>query len=70
MTVLVVPFLSCNLHCAYCFAHSYDWNKTNTYDLEAILKAMESLHNQTHGDSFCLHGGECTLINRHTSKPS
>jgi len=64
MTLLVVPYLNCNLHCAYCFAHSYDWNKTSTYDLDAILKSMETLHNETQGDGFCLHGGECTLMNR------
>jgi uncharacterized protein len=25
---------------------------------------MQTLHQQTSGDSFCLHGGECTLIDR------
>jgi uncharacterized protein len=25
---------------------------------------MEVLHRETNGDSFCLHGGECTLIDR------
>ncbi len=64
MTILVVPSLNCNLHCGYCFAHGYDWNTATTYNLEAMLESMETLHNETKGDSFCLHGGECTLINR------
>lgn len=64
MTILVVPSLNCNLKCGYCFAHGYDWNKTTGYSMEAMLKSMDILHNETNGDSFCLHGGECTLIDR------
>jgi uncharacterized protein len=64
MTILVVPSLNCNLRCGYCFAHGYDWNKISTYDMQAILNSMETLHKETNGDSFCLHGGECTLIDR------
>jgi len=64
MTILVVPNLTCNLRCSYCFAHGYDWNKNSTYDLQAILNSMEALHRETSGNSFCMHGGECTLIAR------
>jgi uncharacterized protein len=61
MTVLVVPYLGCNLRCRHCFAHGYEFSKPD-YDLEAILKSMEQMHQKTGGDSFCMHGGECTLI--------
>jgi uncharacterized protein len=29
-----------------------------------MLNSMDVLHRETRGDSFCLHGGECTLIDR------
>ncbi len=63
MTVLVVPYLGCNLRCKHCFAHGYEFSKP-TYDLDAILKSMEEMNKQTGGDFFCMHGGECTLIKR------
>ena len=64
MTILVVPNLTCNLRCGYCFAHGYDWNKTTAYNLEAILNSMEALHKNSNAENFCLHGGECTIIDR------
>ncbi len=64
MTILVVPTLTCNLKCAYCFAHAYEWNKNKEYNTDAILNSMQILHQQTNGDNFCLHGGECTLIDK------
>lgn len=67
MTVIVIPYLGCNLHCAYCFAHGYKWveNPKMDYNLQAILSSMERIHKKTGGDGFCMHGGECTLIPRH-----
>jgi len=34
------------------------------YDLQKILESMEQMHKTTRGNSFCMHGGECTLIPR------
>ncbi len=64
MTILVVPNLTCNLGCSYCFAYGYDWNKTTSYNMEAILNSMDALHKDSNGENFCLHGGECTIIDR------
>jgi uncharacterized protein len=62
MTILIVPTLKCNIKCGYCFADGYSWVEQKGYDLTKILTSMETLHNQYRGDHFCLHGGECTLI--------
>jgi uncharacterized protein len=64
MTILIVPNLNCNLRCGYCFGHGYKWNKNAGYNIEAILSSMQIMHQQTGGDSLCLHGGESTLIDR------
>jgi len=64
MTILVVPNLKCNVKCGYCFAHGYTWSSEDEYDLQAILKSMESEHELHKNDNFCMHGGECTLIRR------
>jgi uncharacterized protein len=65
MTVLIVPELRCNVNCGYCFAEAYKpFQSTNTeYNLEAIFAKMDELFAKRH-EEFCLHGGECTLIDR------
>lgn len=64
MTIIVIPNLSCNIKCKYCFAHGYGWVNEHKieYNLNAILKGMEEMHKITGGDNFCMHGGECTVI--------
>lgn len=64
MTILIVPSLTCNLNCGYCFAEGYKWTEDKPYDLDAMLKTIDELHNQSKSESFCMHGGECTLIDR------
>jgi uncharacterized protein len=64
MTILVVPHLKCNLKCQYCFAERYESIENKQYDLELMLNKMDEISKNHKNNGFCMHGGECTLINR------
>lgn len=62
MSLLIIPHLTCNLHCLYCYEKKY--RKTHSvkmeYDLGVILKKMEELKNIY--PDMCLHGGEPLMM--------
>ncbi|MBI4064445.1 MAG: radical SAM protein [Elusimicrobia bacterium] len=59
MTILLKPFLGCNISCTYCYQGDFrEGQKPKMrYDVEAILKTTEHAKN-TKGDDIVLHGGE------------
>jgi uncharacterized protein len=62
--LLVVPHLTCNLSCRYCYERAYR-HKNNpkiSYDLRAILKKMEQIRPEY--PEMCLHGGEPLLMGK------
>jgi uncharacterized protein len=62
--LLIVPHLTCNLSCRYCYETAYrKKNKPKmVYDLPKILKRMEELKKEY--PEMCLHGGEPLLMGK------
>ncbi len=66
MTILVKPWIGCNLACAYCYeADIHGWLKEQRkkvqYDLDAVIKSMTEAYAATR-DKIVLHGGEPLLL--------
>lgn len=59
MTTELIPTLSCNLGCEYCYQNSMRdaGNHTDGYDMDAMLAGLEA-----EGERFTLFGGEALLM--------
>ncbi len=65
MTILIKPYLGCNLSCEYCYEtqHRKETNPGMDYNLQTVLTAMEERYKeQGNKGSFGLHGGEPLCI--------
>lgn len=55
MSILVKPYLGCNLKCKYCYQHKI--KDRVTYDTDNIMATMDKVH-KAKNDNITLHGGE------------
>ena len=63
MSILMKPELRCNLQCKYCYEKDTRRQVDIGVDVDAVIKAAgEVYETEGSGDSFCLHGGEPTLL--------
>ena len=61
MSLLVKPYIGCNLKCSYCYENSYRKKIEKPkldYNLKAVLKKMEEYKNL----EITLHGGEILCL--------
>lgn len=59
MTILLIPYLGCNLKCRYCFQ---GWSNPAEYnaDVNAMIETLKEIYVKDR--AVHLHGGECTVI--------
>lgn len=60
MTILIMPSLSCNLQCKYCFERNVWSSEVSNlkHNPDAIFSVLEKIVYQYNAKHVCLHGGE------------
>ncbi|MCD6240384.1 radical SAM protein [Candidatus Bathyarchaeota archaeon] len=60
MTILVIPWLGCNLRCAYCFSRTFTHKPQKLPEIrfDKVEESLKKLLNGRRNLDVCVHGGE------------